>query len=222
MDKADRFAELQSARAEALAARVSELISLRDVGRALDVGTGTGAFAFAIAPHVDEVVAIDSDAAMVERARADAPANVEIVVGDAESLPFGPMEFDLVGTLRTLHHARRPELIVAEISRVARLGATVLVVDQLAPVDPLAALELNRFERARDPSTTRLLADNDLRALFDSNGLVLRQAKIEQEERDVDDYLDLAGCAGGERERARSMAPRGYRADLGWYVLTRA
>ena len=222
MDKADRFAELQSARAEALAARVSELISLRDVGRALDVGTGTGAFAFAIAPHVDEVVAIDSDAAMVERARADAPANVEIVVGDAESLPFGPMEFDLVGTLRTLHHARRPELIVAEISRVARLGATVLVVDQLAPVDPLAALELNRFERARDPSTTRLLADNDLRALFDSNGLVLRQAKIEQEERDVDDYLDLAGCAGGERERARSMAPKGYRADLGWYVLTRA
>jgi len=220
--KADRFAELQSARAEALAARVSELISLRDVGRALDVGTGTGAFAFAIAPHVDEVVAIDSDAAMVERARADAPANVEIVVGDAESLPFGPMEFDLVGTLRTLHHARRPELIVAEISRVARLGATVLVVDQLAPVDPLAALELNRFERARDPSTTRLLADNDLRALFDSNGLVLRQAKIEQEERDVDDYLDLAGCAGGERERARSMAPKGYRADLGWYVLTRA
>lgn len=222
MGKADRFAELQSARAEALAARVSELISLRDVGRALDVGTGTGAFAFAIAPHVDEVVAIDSDAAMVERARADAPANVEIVVGDAESLPFGPMEFDLVGTLRTLHHARRPELIVAEISRVARLGATVLVVDQLAPVDPLAALELNRFERARDPSTTRLLADNDLRALFDSNGLVLRQAKIEQEERDVDDYLDLAGCAGGERERARSMAPKGYRADLGWYVLTRA
>jgi len=98
----------------------------------------------------------------------------------------------------------------------------VLVVDQLAPVDPLAALELNRFERARDPSTTRLLADNDLRALFDSNGLVLRQAKIEQEERDVDDYLDLAGCAGGERERARAMAPKGYRADLGWYVLTRA
>lgn len=222
MEKAERFAELQAARAEQLAARISGLLTLRGDERALDVGAGTGAFAFAIAPKVREVVALDSDPAMVERARAEAPANVEFVVGDAEHLPFGPLEFDLIGTLRTLHHARRPELVVAEIARVARLGATVLVVDQLAPVDPLAAFELNRFERARDPSTTRLLADSDLRGLFDMNGLVLRRGEIDQEQRDLDDYLDLAGCAGGDRERARSMAPKGYRADLGWYVLTRA
>jgi ubiquinone/menaquinone biosynthesis C-methylase UbiE len=219
---ADRFAELQAARAEALSARIFGLLPLRDVDRALDVGTGTGAFAFALAPHVREVVALDRDPAMIERARADAPPNVELVVGDAEDLPFGPLEFDLVGTMRTLHHSRRPEVIVAEMSRVARPGATILVVDQLAPVDPLAALELNRFERARDPSTTRLLADGDMRGLFDANGLVLRHADIEQEDRDLDDYLDLAGCAGGERERAHSMAPKSYRAQLGWYVLTRA
>jgi ubiquinone/menaquinone biosynthesis C-methylase UbiE len=221
VDKAERFAELQASRAATLAARVERLLTLRGDERALDVGTGAGAFAYALAPLVHEVVALDSDAAMVERARSDAPANVEVVEGDAEHLPFGPLQFDVVGTLRTLHHTRRPELVVAELARVARPGATILVVDQLAPVDPLAALDLNRFERARDASTTRVLADTDLRGLFDANNLVLRHAEFDEEERDLDAYLDLAGCEGAERERAHAMAPPGYTALVGWYVLTR-
>jgi hypothetical protein len=85
----------------------------------------------------------------------------------------------------------------------------------------LAALELNRFERARDPSTTRVLADTDLRGLFDANGLVLRRDDFVRESRELDAYLDLAGCEGAERELARSLAPSGYEAVLGWYVLTR-
>jgi ubiquinone/menaquinone biosynthesis C-methylase UbiE len=221
VDKADRFAELQASRAASLAARLERLLTLRGDERALDVGTGAGAFAYALAPLVREVVALDSDAAMVGRARSDAPANVEVVEGDAEHLPFGPLEFDVVATLRTLHHTRRPELVVAELARVARPGATILVVDQLAPVDPLAALDLNRFERARDASTTRVLADTDLRGLFDANNLVLRQAEFDEEKRDLDAYLDLAGCEGLERERAHAMAPPGYTALVGWYVLAR-
>ena len=221
MDKADRFAELQAARAAALADRLARMLSLHGEERALDVGSGTGALAFALAPYVREVVALDSDPALAERARAAAPANVEVVEGDAEHLPFEPLEFDLVGSVRTLHHTRRPELVVAELARVARPGATLLVVDQVAPVDPLAALDLNRFERARDPSTTRVLADTDLRGLFDANNLVLRRAEFDEERRDLDAYLDLAGCEGAERDRARAMAPAGYTALVGWYVLTR-
>ena len=91
------------------------------------------------------------------------------------------------------------------MTRVLRAGGTMLVVDQIAPIDPLAALELNRFEVARDPSTTRILADVDLRGLFDSNNLVLRHAEIEREPRDIDRYLDLAGCEG-ERARAGAVA----------------
>ncbi len=100
-------------------------------------------------------------------------------------------------------------------------GGTILVVDQVAPVDPLAAFELNRFERARDESTTRVLAEGDLRALFDANNLVLRREEIVREPRDLDAYLDLAGCEGDERERARALAPAHYEAVVGWFVLTR-
>lgn len=221
MTKADRFAALQEERAAALATRVDALLRLEGTERVLDVGTGTGALAFALAPHAREIVAVDSDAEMAERARVRAPANVEVLVADGQQLPFDSFSFDVAATLRTLHHTRRPELLVAELVRVTRPGGTILVADQVAPVDPLAAGELNRFERARDPSTTRVLADADLRGLFDSYNLVLRREEITREPRDLDAYLDLAGCAGPEREQAKALAPRGYEAVLGWFVLER-
>jgi len=219
--KADRYAAIQAERAEDVAQRLDELLPLRGDERALDVGTGTGTLAHVLAQRVREVVAVERDESMAERARATAPANVEVVVADGESLPFDSFSFDLGATLRTIHHTHRPELLVAELARVTRPGGTILVIDQVAPVDPLAALDLNRFEHARDPSTERVLSDGDLRGLFDSNGLVLRRALIVQEPRDVEAYLDLAGCEGAEREQVRALVPPGYEGVLGWYVLSR-
>jgi ubiquinone/menaquinone biosynthesis C-methylase UbiE len=218
---AERRAALQRERAAALTERLDHWLQLGGDERALDVGAGAGAFAFAIASRVREVVAVELDEALAARARADAPPNVEVVVGDGEHLPFERASFDVAGTLRTLHHTPRPELMVAELARVTRPGGTILVVDQLAPADPLVGLELNRFEHARDPSTTRVLADTDLRGLFDSNSLKLLREEIVTESRDLDTYLDLAGCAGTEREHARSLAPSGYEAVVGWYLLSR-
>jgi ubiquinone/menaquinone biosynthesis C-methylase UbiE len=194
-------------------------LSLRGEERALDVGTGAGELAIALAPLVASVVGLDIVPEMLEQGRSRAPANVELVEGDATALPFGPDEFDLVCSARTLHHVARPELVLAEMNRVLRPGGTMLVVDQLAPVDPLAAIELNRFERARDPSTSRILADVDLRGLFDSNGLVLRVAEEVSNDRNLDAYLDLAGCAGEERDRAVALAPADPTGRYGWYVL---
>jgi ubiquinone/menaquinone biosynthesis C-methylase UbiE len=222
MSRLDRREALQAERAAALADRLEEVLPALDGDeRALDVGAGLGAFAFAIAPRVREVVAVERDPEQVERMRASAPANVEVVVGDGERLELSSFSFDLAATLRTLHHTPRPELLIAELSRVTRIGGTLLVVDQLAPVDPLAALELNAFEHARDPSTTRVLSDQDLRGLFDANGLVLRRADVVIEPRNLEAYLDLAGCSGPERERATAMAPRDYAATVGWYVLSK-
>jgi len=189
--------------------------------RALDVGTGAGEIALALAPLVAEVIAIDIVPELLDEARKRAPTNVEILEADATALPFDGGSFDLVASARTFHHIARPELVLAEMNRVLRPGGTMLVVDQLAPVDPLAAIELNRFERARDPSTTRIMADVDLRGLFDSNSLKLLREEVVTESRDLDAYLDLAGCEGDEREHARSLAPSGYEVAVGWYLLRR-
>jgi ubiquinone/menaquinone biosynthesis C-methylase UbiE len=172
---------------------------------------------------VREVVAVDLVPELLEQGRLRAAGfdNVEFVEGDATKLPFELSSFDFAGTLRSLHHIARPELVVAELTRVTRRGGRILVVDQLAPIDPLAASELNAFERARDPSHTRTFADVDLRQLFESNGLVLVRADYVSEERELDPYLDLAGCEGEERKRAEMLAPSPYVAELGWYLLDR-
>ena len=216
-EPAELIAELEDLRAAETQERLRRLLTMTGEERALDVGTGAGAFAIALAPFVREVVGVDIVPELLEEGRKRAPANVELVEADATALPYELGSFDLVCTARTLHHVQRPELVLAEMNRVLRPGGTMLVVDQLAPVDSLAAIELNRFERARDPSTTRILADVDLRGLFDANGLVLRHAEIVREERNLDRCCDSAGCQGAEREQA--PAPHDTSVEIGWYVL---
>jgi ubiquinone/menaquinone biosynthesis C-methylase UbiE len=221
---AEQMAAKQDAGAKELAAEVHAFVAPHGDERAIDVGTGAGALAIALAPFVREVVGVDRVAELLEFARERAPTNVTFVEADAEHLPFDDFSFDLAGTLRTLHHVPRPELLVAELVRVTRPGGRILVIDQIAPVDPLAALELDRFERARDPAHTRLLPEIDLRQLFEANGLVLVRDHRRLESRELDAYLDLAACAGDAREQAAALAPHGpdaYTATLGWYLLER-
>lgn len=214
---------LEEARRAAFVDAVGAFVQAAGDERALDAGAGTGALAFALAPHVREVVALDLVPELLAEGRRRAPAGaaVEFVEGDAARLPFPAGSFDLAGCARTLHHTARPERVVAELTRVVRPGGRVLVIDQIAPTDPLRALALERFERARDASHARCLSDADLRGLFEANGLVLLRERFEQETRDLDRYLDLAGCAGDARREAEALAPPGRTVEttLAWYLL---
>ena len=221
---ADQVGAHSAAQVEAVRDELRSLVTLSGEEHAVDVGTGAGTLALALAPLVRDVVGVDAVPELLDAARHDAPPNVTFVEGDATALPTDSFFFDLSATRRTLHHVARPELVVAELVRVTRPGGRILVEDQIAPVDPLAALELDRFERARDPSHTRLLPDVDLRHLFEANGLVLETRRYRTERRALEPYLELAGCSGEERERAVALSPggrEGYVAESAWYVLRR-
>jgi SAM-dependent methyltransferase len=219
---AERVAQHAEQQVETVREQLRSFVAPRGDERALDVGTGAGTLALALAPLVREVVGVDIVVGLLERARKNAPANVTFVEGDATSLPFESGSFDLVCTRRTLHHIAHPEPALAELARVAASGGRVFVDDQIAPVDPLAALELDRFEQARDPSHTRTLPDIDFRQLFEANGLVLLQSRFQTHRRELGYYLDLAGCDGDARDRATQLSPGGpdaYVAESAWYLL---
>lgn len=217
------MAEASLRRLPELERRVAEFVEPAGDEIALDVGTGTGPLAFALAPRVRDVVGVDLVPELLELGRRHASGrypNVQLVEGDVTHLAFATESFDLVCERAVLHHVGRPELVLAEMARLTRRGGRMLVIDQLAPVDPLAAIELDRFERARDPSHTRLLMDGDLRALFEANSLVLVRSRVEVHDRALDAYLDLAGCQGEAREQARALAPSDpYAVETGWYLI---
>src|SRR2546423_14666883 len=139
---ADRVAEHAEEQIETVREQLRTFVLPTGDERALDVGTGAGTLALALAPLVREVVGVDVVPELLEHARARAPANVTFVEGDATSLPFEAGSFDLVCSRRILHHIARPELVVAQLARVVASGGRLFVDDQIAPVDPLAALEL--------------------------------------------------------------------------------
>ena len=230
-DNADRFARTaervaarQDARAAQLAEEVRDFVQAGGDERALDVGTGAGALAFALAPLVGEVVGLDPVAELLELARARALPNTEFVEGDGTALPFPDASFDLAVTHRTLHHVAHAKQVVAELARVTKPDGRVLVVDQLAPGEPAAAAALHEFETARDPSHARLLSDAELQDLFAENRLTPVRERHEDERRELAAYLDLAGCEGERRVRAEALAaaaPHVLVAEVGWYLLAR-
>jgi ubiquinone/menaquinone biosynthesis C-methylase UbiE len=211
---------LQERRSADLAQRIRRLLGPFEGGEAaLDAGCGTGAVAFALAPHVAEVVGVDTRADYLEAAREAAPENVRFVEGDVMALPFGYAEFDLACCHRVLHHVRRPELAVSELARVARPGGRIFIADQLGSIDPLVNLEQDRFERLRDETHQRLLPEADIRGYLDANDLVLLSSEVTREKVDLEERLELAGFDEDERVRVRGPAPaKPYEIEVGWYV----
>jgi SAM-dependent methyltransferase len=143
---------------EDLAALAALAHGRRDA-RVLDMGTGGGHVAYAVAPHVAEVVAYDLSAemlAVVARAASERGlTNLRTQQGRAEQLPFADTSFDLVVSRFSAHHWGDFDAGLREAARVARPGATVGFVDAISPGRPALDTFLQAVELLRDTSHVR-------------------------------------------------------------------
>lgn len=139
--------------------RVVELAAPKSSDVALDIATGAGHTALALAPHVGQVTAYDLTEPMLAETRRNAAArdiaNITTRQGTAESLPFANASFDIVTVRQAPHHFADVRAAVREMARVAKSSARIVIVDSAAPEDDSLDREWNEMERLRDPSHVR-------------------------------------------------------------------
>ncbi|HZC28661.1 MAG TPA: methyltransferase domain-containing protein [Gaiellaceae bacterium] len=122
--------------------------------RVLDLGTGTGKAAFAIARRFPEadVVGIDLAPEMIREAQRLTPPElaerVRFQVGDASSLPFGDESFDLVSLANMIP-------FFDELARVVRAEGHVLLTFSGGAATPIYV----PFDRLRDKLGARGFTD---------------------------------------------------------------
>jgi len=113
-----------------VADEVVEAVGVREGEDFLDVATGSGNAAFSAAERGARVSGLDFVSAQIAAARArfaSAGLDAELVVGDAEELPFDDASFDRVASVFGVMFAPRHSVAAGELVRVARPGAAIAV-----------------------------------------------------------------------------------------------
>jgi ubiquinone/menaquinone biosynthesis C-methylase UbiE len=155
--------------------RLSRLAQGSRFSSALDLGCGAGHASYALARGgAHRVVAYDLSAQMLEvaaaEARARGHAQIEICAGPAERVPFPDMSFDLVVTRYSAHHWMDAFGAVREVARILKPGGTLVVIDVLAPENPLMDTVLQTVEILRDLSHVRDYRESEWRGAFEAAG----------------------------------------------------
>ena len=122
---------------------------------ALDVATGTGHTALAVARYVKQMTGLDLASKMLEQAKRLAIeqgiSNCEFVEGSAEAMPFASDQFSLVTARHAPHHFHRADLFLCEVRRVMTNNGRFVMADQITP--SMEMLDwVNTWESTRDPS----------------------------------------------------------------------
>jgi demethylmenaquinone methyltransferase/2-methoxy-6-polyprenyl-1,4-benzoquinol methylase len=119
--------------------RLIDLAAPRQAARALDLATGTGDIAFALAARGARVVGLDITSRMIELARAK-PVRANgsrpaFLVGDMLALPFPSASFDIVTTGYGLRNVPNLTMAIQEIERVLSPGGQLLSLDFNRPAN---------------------------------------------------------------------------------------
>jgi len=169
--------------------------------RALDVGTGTGRLALALARRCRSVVGVDREASLVAQARQNAAtsglANVEFVVADVETIEYAVFEPELIGA-----HLCMSDAIVERAARALGTGRAFTFV----------AFHVDQWRETGRPS--RFAYDEArMGMLLEGTGFAVEHLGVEREVRTFGSVEEGLAAAVGLQER--------WRADGRWFRYVR-
>ena len=167
--------------------------------KVLDVATGCGFCAFALAPRVEKVIGVDLTPAMLSQASRLAErrglTNIEFQEGDAEALPFPDDHFDIITCRISAHHFSSPFLFLAESWRVLVKGGSFLLADTCSP-DGLVAPWQNEVEVLRDPSHVRNFTPSQWQEAMQKAGFTISEFSTDyRSQLEFGDWVRRAGCS---------------------------
>jgi predicted TPR repeat methyltransferase len=183
-----------------VSSRYWALLRAEPLGEAemLDVGTGTGRLALALAPHCRRVLGIDRDGGALAEARRraadDAVPNVEFAEVDAEARP------DYVDLTPTW---KRPTAVVAHLCMSEAIIAAAA--RTLAAGQPLAFVALHVDQWRETGRRSRFAYDADeARRQLEQHGFVVEHLEVEQEVQRFDTVEQGLAAAIGLAEKWKS------------------
>ena len=222
--------------------RLQEVLDLAQPKRgdlALDVATGTGNTAFALAPYVRRVVGLDLTRQMLDVARKIAAerniVNVDWVIGDAGRLPFQDETFDLYVVRAAPHHFPDIDAFLREAHRVLKPDRDAALVDCAPPV-PARDL-LHEVEVRRDPSHIMSLTVEEWVARLERAGFEVEMAQARELDWDYEGWMDnqavapelraelatvIEAAAGEARDQLHPERRDGKLWHAYWHCLIRA
>jgi SAM-dependent methyltransferase len=157
--------------------QLAAMMAGRGEARVLDLGCGGGHAAFAMAPHVKEVVAYDLSRDMLDAVAGEAARrnlrNIAMRQGAVEALPFAAGEFDIVTTRFSMHHWSDLGAALAEARRVVKDTGAAILMDTMSPGKPALDTFLQAFELFRDPSHVRNYSEAEFRAALSAGGFAV-------------------------------------------------
>ena len=205
----------------------------------LDVATGTGHVALALAPHVRRVYGLDLTREMLAQAHRleteRSITNVAWVLGDAEHLPFQDETFDLYTVRAAPHHFPDVDAFLHEAYRVLRPGRHAVFIDCAPPMPARDVLQ--EVEIRRDPSHVMSLTVEEWVRRLEHVGFEVEVARTREMDWDFEDWMhnmavpqplvaELAhvveSTQGEAREQLRPMRRDGKLFHAYWHALIRA
>ncbi|RWR09292.1 class I SAM-dependent methyltransferase [Siminovitchia fortis] len=144
----------------------------------LDVATGGGHVANALAPFVKTVTALDLTPKMLAQAKefieSNGHDNVVFVQGDAEDLPFGDKSYDVVTCRVAPHHFPNVKRFIGESFRVLTDGGMFILVDNVSPELDDFDQFYNEVEKKRDPSHYRAYKKSEWISWIEEKGFSIQ------------------------------------------------